>query len=259
MSDKVLKAIVCGYERGGTTLLSQLMSAHPRLDSGFESGLLLADEPKNFMSKQFAEFNGSLIRRGWGVDEDDLAYILDSKTWNQVYLRLRERSSVIKNKESFLIDKTPKYMLRLSDVLYRMEQVPCVVVVKEPRGVIFSWLKRQPDIDFAAVSRETLKAFCKRYVRYAAGYAEAKRNHPRRILKVDYEKFCLHPKSEAQLIFNHLGLEFHDDYLTFEQKYEVHGTTVSGKYLNQYRDVLHASTIEQIDEWTADSAVLLSL
>ncbi len=259
MGRKVLQAIVCGYERGGTTLLSQLLTSHTKLETGFESGLLLAPEPKNFKDSKFSVFNGSMIKNGWGITEEDLDYILLGRNWNQVYLRLRARSKVIKNKNSLLIDKTPRYMLHLSDVLYRMDQVPCVVIVKEPKGVIWSWIKRQKGLDVGDVPDGLINKFCKRYVDYAHGYAEAKRNHPLRILKVNYSNLCENPVLQSRKIFEHVGLDFDEKYLTFEQKYEVHGTNISDNYIHEYQEKLSKPVIAKIENLTEKAEEFLSV
>jgi hypothetical protein len=253
-----LKAIVCGYERGGTTLLVQILNNHPRIDSGFESGLLLAGQPKDFLTQTFSDFNGNMIQAGWGVRQEDLEYMVEENDWNQVYKRLRERSVLITDKRSLLIDKTPKYMLVLSDVLSRMEHVPCIVVVKEPKGVIYSWLKRHPDIDLSAIPEQLIQDCCNRYEAYARGYNLAKKAYPKRILKVDYEQLCLHPKLETKKVFDHVGLRFREKYLHFERKYEVYGNNISDQYLREYEGILASDVLARIDELTGDALGLLS-
>jgi hypothetical protein len=255
----ILRAIVCGYERGGTTLISQILCTHPMLDSGFESGLLLANEPKQYLDDVHSDFNDYIIKESWGIDQNDLEYILGTKKWESVYRRLRCRAEKIKNKKTYLFDKTPKYMLHLNDVLNRIDKVPCIVVIKEPRGVIYSWLKRHPDINISSVSEQLIKDCCKRYEDYARGYNLANSIHSTRILRVDYEQLCLHPKKVTKKIFDHLGLKFTDDNLFFEQKYEVYGNTVSHQYLNEYEGALNPSAISMIDEHAAAAVSLLSV
>lgn len=40
-----MKAVVYGYERGGTSLIAELLRQHPALDGGFEGGFLLGKKP----------------------------------------------------------------------------------------------------------------------------------------------------------------------------------------------------------------------
>jgi hypothetical protein len=47
--NKPLAAIVCGFPNGGTTLISEILRTHPELDSGFEGGFLLSEQPSKFL------------------------------------------------------------------------------------------------------------------------------------------------------------------------------------------------------------------
>lgn len=48
---KKVTYLLCGYERGGTALLSGIFRANG-FDSGFECGVLLADQPKDMSALQ---------------------------------------------------------------------------------------------------------------------------------------------------------------------------------------------------------------
>ncbi|MEI2422495.1 hypothetical protein V6O07_19615, partial [Arthrospira platensis SPKY2] len=77
--NKPLAALVCGFERGGTTLISEIIRQHPLLDSGFECGFLLGKDPAEFTSIQPY---CNMLKAGWGVNDSDLNnYICESETW----------------------------------------------------------------------------------------------------------------------------------------------------------------------------------
>jgi hypothetical protein len=258
-NENVLKAIVCGYERGGTTLINKLLSAHPELSSGFESGLLLADTPQHYLSTRFKEFNDSLIKNGWQIDDEDLAYICSSSDWSEAYSRLRQRAGVVVDKSSYIFDKTPKYMVRLSEVLTRIDSVPCVVVVRRPEAVIYSWLKRREDIDIKNPGRLLLWRFCQRYNKYAKGYAKAKNKFPERIHTVKYEELCANTDNVVRGIFSHLGYQNTSVPLGFDAEYGVRGNRVSIEYVNEYQQLLPAQVITSIQRMTRNSIELLGL
>ena len=87
-----LAAILCGYEKSGTTLLNEILRRHPKLDSGFEVGALLAESPRQFRQIQpyFAFF-----RSTWKLTREDMQYICDTDEWGEFYRRSSERSPVI--------------------------------------------------------------------------------------------------------------------------------------------------------------------
>ncbi len=186
-----------------------------------------------------------------------MRYIVDTDDWEQVYIRLRERASQINNKKAFLVDKTPKYMKILDKVLARFHDVPCVVIVKEPKGVIWSWLKRQPDIDLNCIPEAIVDEFCSRYESYAKGYRQALDRFPERIFTVDYAALCLDTESMAKKIYDHIGIDFDSRYLTFEKKYEVHASTVVRDYLSEYESRLSPAIVRRIEKKTRKAQKLL--
>ena len=249
LKTKVLRAVLCGYERGGTTLLSRILAEHPRLESGFESGLLLAPSPRDFLGKAYKTYNGSLIKGGWGIDQDDLEYVCSAQSWNQAYLRLRERSKVVKNKHVLLFDKTPAYMKQLDDILLKIDGVKAVVIIKQPLGVIWSWIKREKNP--ADVSDDRIRSFCARYLSYAEGYRQAVKNHPKRILMVKFSDLCLEPEAQVRRICDHLLLDFYPSMLNYKPKYEVHGDRIDTSFIDQYKQGLRADQIALIERETA--------
>ncbi len=246
---KVLRAVLCGYERGGTTLLSRILAEHPKLDSGFESGLLLAPSPQAFLGRAYKTYNGSLIKGGWGIDEQDLEYICSAQSWNQAYLRLRARSRLIKDKNALLFDKTPAYMKDLDNILIKMDGIKAVVIIKQPLGVIWSWIKREKNPK--EVSDDRIRSFCSRYLSYAEGYHKALRNHPKRILMIKFSDLCLDPEAQVRRICDHLLLDFYPSMLNYKPKYEVHGNRIDTSFIDQYKQGLTSGQIALIRKETA--------
>jgi hypothetical protein len=257
--ENVLKAIICGYERGGTTLVNRLLVSHSDLMSGFESGFLLANKPADYLSPRYREYNGSLVQNGWKISTDDLDYICASENWKLAYSRLRERSGVVVDKSSFIFDKTPRYMRVLTDVLYRYERVPCVVVVRRPEAVICSWLKRKPGVDLNSPGRFLLGRFCHRYNDYARGYADALHHHPYRILAVSYEELCTNPEDILKQIFAHIDSKYKSEAPDFDAEYGVRGTEVTLDYVNEYEELLPEKVVRSIVRMTRKGVANLGL
>ena len=241
---KVLRAIVCGYERGGTTVLKQILCTHPKLNSGFECGLLLAPNPKDFLLPNYGEFNQSLIKNGWGINDADLEHICNAPNWNVAYLRLRERAHKIKKKDVLLVDKTPKYMKYLSDILVKFDEVKAIVIIKQPLGVIWSWIKRHQNTD--KITPKEISAMCIRYIEYADGFNKAQKSHPKRILSIKYSDFCNETEKNVRRICEFLGLDFDPSMLEFKSEYGIKGNSVSPQYIEQYKQGLTRGQISQI-------------
>jgi hypothetical protein len=228
-----LKAILCGYERGGTSLIAELLRQHPDLDGGFEGGFLLGKSPRDFLSISPYRSN---VKLGWGISEEELQHACDTDSWQEVYRRLREKAGEIRDKRVWLFDKTPKYMEALPKVLRKVPDIPCIVVVRDPRAVLWSWAKRS-GMDTESWIREHLRASCKRYVRYGKGWQAAiKAGLASRILLLRYEAFCADPAQWAERLFGFLGLEFHEAFMQFHPRFpNVYGNRPAQQYIYEYK------------------------
>lgn len=250
-NNEPLKTLACGFEHSGTTLVSEILRQHPQLDSGFEGGFLLNDEAKDFLSTEPFCKNA---KGGWGVSDEDMQYICTSDTWAEMYSKLREKSSVIKDKSVWLFDKTPRYMQNLTAILQRVPGIPCIVMVRDFRAVFWSSFKRT-GLTIEEWHQKIFPTTCKHTKSYADGFQKAVDSGLRdRLLLIKYEELCLHRQKISKKIFDFLGLEFEPSYLSFENvRYShVHGQQISKKYLTEYKDQLPESICNEIIEYMKD-------
>jgi hypothetical protein len=230
--NEILSFIIAGFEKSGTTLVSEIFRQHPGVDSGFETGFLLHPTPaayfraeKNPWFRSKSEGN-HMLATGWGLDQAGVDAIRQSKDWKEAYLKLRQHASLIEDKNVLLFDKTPKYMLHLSEVLERAN-VPVICTWKDPRGLLASFRRHVP---------MNVNTFVKRYRNYATA-ALKERNNPL-VLNVRYETLCQCPKEICRQMFEHVGLEFDERYLTFEPKYHnARGTSITTEHVGEHKGV----------------------
>ena len=144
----------------------------------------------------------------------DMDYICNSNSWSECYLKIRERSPIIADKNVFLFDKTPIYMLHLSDVLTKAPDIPCVVNVRDPRALMLSWARWSGHAtDAEEWINLNISEYCNRYSNYATGYQKALLEHSDRIYVNRFEEFCMNPTHHLEAIFKFIGLDFNEDYL----------------------------------------------
>ena len=231
-----LKLIVCGYEKSGTTLVNEILRRHPHFDSGFECGFLLADTPQQFNTVQpYYRY----FKKCWELSKADMAYIFDAPGWPECYRRTRERSPVIINKDTAMFDKTPIYMLHLSEVLAKVPNIPCVVTVRDPRALFYSWARWSGHQDDSEQwVHDNLPQYFERYSSYAQGYENALDQYADRITLIQFEALCNDPEYYCRRIFESVGLEFKAEFMSFSSKFFVYGNTVSRDYIYSYRDYL---------------------
>jgi len=76
-----------------------------------------------------------ILKAHWSVTHQDLERITkQSKTYKEFYQGLREVAGCITNKNAGLIDKTPGYFYRLQQLIDATEDVPIIIMRKNPRN-----------------------------------------------------------------------------------------------------------------------------
>jgi hypothetical protein len=232
MKNVKLLTTICGFERGGTTVLSDILRQHPKIYAGFEGGILLAQDPFDFktINPYYENF-----KRGWKLSDDQMDMILSAPNWQQIYARIAQESEIIRPHINYIFDKTPIYIKYLSSVMSRVPNTPCLVISRDPRSVIASWLKRRENLDIQVAT--------KRYLSYVEGYQMAISNgFGDNILKLRYEDLCTSPKLITKKVFNFLKIPFKPSYLSLNFKNaNVHDSTVVKKYMYEYQNILTPS------------------
>lgn len=249
-----LRALVCGYEKSGTTLINEILRRHPQLDSGHEVGVLLAESPRLFKTKQPY---CALFKETWKLSDEQLETICDTDEWGEFYRRARDISPLIVDKTVYLFDKTPIYMLHLSEVLAKAPGVPCVVNVRDPRSLMLSWAnwsnKWSGHRDNPGEWIEENFEYCQnRFLTYAHGYRDALETYHDRILLNKFEPLCLEPRTYLEKIFQFFGFEFSDEFMAFESEHFVYGNSVSTEYICPYKQQLTPALCDRILEATRE-------
>lgn len=167
-SQNLPEIILCGYERGGTTVLSELFRSN-KYESGFECGVLMCKQPYDFIDcKPYVD----MLSPGWGIDPSLIKSVCKG-SFEFFYAQLTEKSSLsFLNKRVF--DKTPIYMKHLGRALHRTGFInKACVIHRDPRSVFVSWAKRRKRQDQSIEQHiaEKLDSFCAHYLSYFIGSA----------------------------------------------------------------------------------------
>ena len=210
-----LSFLICGLEHSGTTMASDLFREHPEVDSGFECGVLLCDNPSDFLA--LTPFRNHMAV-GWGINEEDLTYACQAVNFDGFYERLFERSSIIQTKKpKFVFDKTPRYVTQLIAVQSRLD-LPAIVLIKDPRSLALSDFKRSgTKIEEIDDWYEHWKNPKRLYMRSAyQGYQYAWGNERCKVVRL--EDICFNAKETVRSMFEFVQLEFSYEYLDLRSK-----------------------------------------
>jgi len=215
-----LIAIVTGLEHSGTTFLSRLITCHPKIDSGFECGVLLANSPQDFKKIQpFYEWMQTTVENGhWGIKKEDMIQVCSAKNWEEMYHRIILYSPIFKDKSSYILDKTPAYMPKLNNVLEKVN-VPCLVIKKDILFQYFSFKKRGL----------SLEQFISRYKSYMNGLLKALEKFNSRIYIIEYEELYFNAMKGVENIFNFINANSNES-LSWSESYS------DGQNFNLFRE-----------------------
>ncbi|SEQ01856.1 Sulfotransferase family protein [Amphritea atlantica] len=187
--------ILCGYERGGTTLLSEIFRSNG-YESGFECGVLMCEKPSHFID--FKPYS-NMIKSGWKLEFEINSYIPKNDSFVDFYHNILKGSGLDKKANKFF-DKTPIYMRDIGKCLSRAPFIDkAIIITRDPRSIFTSWAKRAKDsegLSLEEIINSKLPAYSSRYNRYFAG-AIAERDNPK-VMFVSFENLCLDPKSVYQ-------------------------------------------------------------
>ena len=229
----MLALVICGIEHSGTTLVSDLFRQVPGMDAGFECGVLLCDSPRTFPDRQ--PFFGNMLG-GWGIDEDALKQCCETDDFAEFYASLASRSTLLRENTSCIFDKTPRYLLQLTDCLSRVP-VPFVCTYKDPRAIVYSDFMRANPSSFEEWY-DHYRTPKRRYMRELYSQMTMRSDDRRgRVLTVSLEELCLDTRNMLERIFSFVRLPFSLDYLLIENRRHAHNRadSVSARIAFEYR------------------------
>lgn len=156
--------IIGGYERGGTTLLSEIFRANG-FESGFECGVLLADQPAK-MPETGPYWE--MLLAGWRIEPETRAEAA-AGDFDHFYNTLC--TAAFPDHTGRFFDKTPRYMAQLGLCLHRYSAIKSAVIIhRDPRAVFLSMAMRMlPNIPPAKAVTKKFKALTERYLDYFIG------------------------------------------------------------------------------------------
>jgi Sulfotransferase family len=207
MSSALAKlVIVCGIKHSGTTVLLDMLRAHPQVFAPFELGLMLADGTDRDSLDKWAKQHPlpwSILRRRYGLDVAALQAMGADGSWlalyEHIFAHMLKVDKVVGR--DILVDKKPEYTrVLLSHVYPRLPDTAAIIIYRDPRAVYCSWVKRAP-------RRSQIKTFVFYYTKFlrnaVAVMAAAK---PAMLMK--FESLVLFPERQMQQVAQFLGLHY---------------------------------------------------
>lgn len=187
---------IVAFPRSGTTLLEQVLDAHPGLQTMDEQRFLL--DAQQALQAQGLDYPG-------GLGEATPAQLQAARQvyWEQVATKVRLQPG------QRLLDKNPLNMLRLPVIHRLWPHAPVLLAVRHPFDVITSnYFQHFRAPDYARLCRD-LPSLADGYARiFDHWYQQAELLHPQ-VLEVFYEAFVSDLEGHARRIAAFCGLPWH--------------------------------------------------
>jgi protein-tyrosine sulfotransferase len=205
---------ILGKGRSGTSLLQNLLDAHPAIVGGPESKFAVVFYPRFAHIKKWKEsdiidfiellYIEPLFSTLWHIDKKELtkAFLSVAEYANYALLCKMVYYQLRRGKENLLYisDKNPEYVLYVDTILKIFPNAKFIHIVREPRDNIYSQLTsfKEKNTIFRA----------NQWLRYNEIIEERKKKEPGRYLTVLYEKLVGNTEATMKLVCEYLQVPF---------------------------------------------------
>ena len=199
-----------GFPRSGTTLMEQILYAHPRI-------LTMEEKPVLAYILLAAKANADTLPSLDDVDAATLAR-WRKEYWDGAWQYVDRREGGPTDRTATVVDKMPLYINRLPFIARFFPDAPAVVMLRDPRDAILSCFMQDfnpnPSM-FQFLSLERAAAF---YARTMRLYQRAREVLPLPFIEVRYEDLLADLEGEVRRVIAGLGLAWDERVLDYRQK-----------------------------------------
>ena len=217
-SDKLMILIV-GRNRSGTTLLVQMLNAHPDIDTAGEANILNAYKRlplnnRDLALKTFKDlyYKGELFE-GYDLEDKAIDEIFEKEKSIEDILRKLVYHHFRNSRGKYLCIKRPKWELAISALNKIFPNSKIIYMIRDPRGMIASTKKFSSTI----INAPQISRLASNWNRCVVSYESTRRRLPSRIDMVRYEDLVKNSREELQRLCKFLNIEFKDRMLEFDK------------------------------------------
>jgi tetratricopeptide (TPR) repeat protein len=202
-------ALLTGFPRSGTTLLEQLLDAHPDLVSSEERDFVGAELPRTFTTgRGQAPFLDALnsvstaeIQTQRGRYFAFMEYLLGRPIGGRMHL-----------------DKNPAYNLTIPLMLRLFPETRLIVALRDPRDVVLSCYLRYLPLNAVSVRFLDVRRTAERYALDMSAWLKFRQIIDVPWCEIRYEDTVADPQGQAQRALATLGLGWDERVLSYRQR-----------------------------------------
>lgn len=214
-------ALLTGFPRSGTTLLEQLLDAHPDLVSSEERDFVGKELIRQTLSRQGAapildlynDLSAVKLRNGRDQYFPVMEYLLGEPIGDRVHL-----------------DKNPAYNLTLPLMLRFFPETRLIVAIRDPRDVVLSCYLRYLPLNAVSVGFMTPERTAERYSLDMEAWLRMRELVETPWRQVRYEDTVENPAKQAREALETLGLDWRDEVLDYRNRLGTEKVVTSPTY-----------------------------
>jgi Tfp pilus assembly protein PilF len=215
-------ALLTGFPRSGTTLLEQVLDAHPRV---------ISSEERDYMGK-------TVIHRIFGNQRPGtpLYETLNKLTAGQLRF---ERDTYFRVMEEFLgeeigtrmhLDKNPGYNQTIPLILRIFPETRLLIALRDPRDVVLSCYLRYLPLNTMSAQFLSVKGTARRYAVDMEAWLTFRKILPGPWREIRYEDSVADLESQARAALSTLGLPWDEAVLRYRQRLKKEKRVTSPTY-----------------------------
>lgn len=208
LGDQRPLAILCGHPRSGTTLLEQMLDAHPAIVASEETHIL-HDEAYLPLTRGFPQ-NASILEV---LEAAPSALLLESR---KNYFRCTERFIQKVIGEKLLLDKNPALNVLVPAVIRIFPEARFLVAVRDPRDVIISCFSQPLPLNPVSSAYLSLESTVAQYLNVMGFWRQMVSRMKGQWVQIRYEELVREPAVVVGRILEFLGLPWSDEVLRFD-------------------------------------------
>jgi Tfp pilus assembly protein PilF len=220
-------AFLGGHPRSGTTLLEQILDAHP--------GVAALDEPPAFLEVLQPEFHKSSELSSARVN-----------VLRRIYIQALRDELGADPAEKLLIDKNPSPTARLPLWLRVFPELRVIIALRDPRDVVISCYFQNIPLNSANVNFLSLERLAKHYADLMGIWLAVREWPGFNWIETRYEDIVADLPREGRRVTQFLGLQWHTDQ---ERFYET--SAAKQLYSPTYQDVTRPVYQRSVGRWHA--------
>jgi hypothetical protein len=202
-------ALLSGFPRSGTTLLEQLLDAHPDLVSSEERDFVGAELPRVFTAGR-----GQLPL----LDALNSVSAAEIQTQRRRYFAFMEYLLGRPIGGRMHLDKNPAYNLTIPLMLRVFPETRLIVALRDPRDVVLSCYLRYLPLNAVSVRFLDVRRTAERYALDMSAWLKFRQILDMPWCEIRYEDTVADPQGQAQRALATLGLGWDERVLSYRQR-----------------------------------------